>query len=238
MKKTIALFAAALLLNACSIDAQLVGKPNQEKAKNVSETEQNTDTDQTPSKLINLPVSQVQAIPDTLVIAEGNKVKGNASVIYSDNSRNSDLIWTSSDNTIAAVNPTTGDISGVKAGIVTIIATAQKDSSKRSAITVTVKRGDVTEALTKISPTEATIKIGGTTRLNAQIQLSDGSNSPNVIWVSDNKSIALVSNGIVTGISEGTTTITAIAEGDSSKTASATITVVKSTSTVAADTSK
>lgn len=226
MKKSILLLISALFVNACSIDSQLTVNKGQDKAQNVSDSQKATN-DSEPAKLSNLPVSQVQAIPDTLVITEGNKVKANASVIYSDNTRSSDLVWTSSDNTIAVVNSTTGEISGVKSGIVTILATAQRDSSKKTSITVTVKRADVTEALTKITPTEATIKIGETTRLSAQIQLSDGSTSPNVIWTSDNKSIALISNGVVTGISEGTTTITAIAEGDSTKKASATITVVK-----------
>lgn len=179
------------------------------------------------SQLKDLPVKEVQAIPDQLVMTEGNKLKGTANVIYTDNSRNSDIVWSSSDNTIASVNPTTGEISGLKAGIVTIIATSQKDTSKRASITVTVKPADVVDALTKIDPKEATIKVGETTRFNASVQMSDGSVSPNVIWTSDNQSVATVSNGLVTGISEGTTTITATAQGDSTKKVSAKVTVTK-----------
>ncbi|RYX88270.1 hypothetical protein EON78_07705 [bacterium] len=222
MKKALFLTVSLFLLNGCYVDSNvnLVKRPSTNASANSN------------GVINNVPVSQVQAIPDSLVITVGNKVPGTANVIYSDGSRNTDLIWTSSDNTVASVNPTTGEISGVKPGIVTILATAQRDSSKKAAITVSVKRADVTEALTKINPSEATLKIGDTVRLSASIQMSDGTISPNVIWRSDSNSIALVSNGLVTAISEGTTTITAIAEGDSTKTASARITVSNGTTVV------
>lgn len=219
MKNILVLIASLLVLSSCVIDSKLFSNPNNK-----------VDTKTNESKLKYVPVSQVQAIPDTFVIEEGNKVRATASVIYIDNTRNSDLIWSSSDDTLAVVNSTTGEISGVRPGIVTITATSQRDNTKRASITVTVKRAEVVEAITKIEPKEATIKVGETTRFNAKIQMSDGTISPNVIWKTDNTAIALVSDGLVTGIAEGTTTITAIAEGDSTKRAFAKITVIKDTS--------
>lgn len=228
MRKLVALLLTSMFFYSCTVDSKVnlngAGKTEQKDPQSSGNQDNKTDE---PSKLKDLPVKEVQAIPDTLIITEGNKVKGTASVIYNDNSRSSDLIWSSSDNTLAVVNSTTGEISGVKPGIVTIIATAQKDTSKRTSITVTVKKADVTEALTKITPSEATVKIGSTTRLSASIQMSDGTISPNVVWKSDNNSVALVSNGLITGIGEGSTTITASAEGDSTKKASANIIVIK-----------
>jgi uncharacterized protein YjdB len=227
MRKFSTLLLTSMFFYGCTLDSKLNVTPTKtDQTPQQTSTNQDSKNDDS-NKLKDLPVKEVQAIPDTLIITEGSKVKGTASVIYNDNSRSSDLVWSSSDNTLAIVNSTTGEISGVKPGIVTIIATAQKDTSKRTSITVTVKRADVTEALTYVTPSEASVKIGGTTRLNAQIQMSDGSISPNVIWKSDSNSIALVSNGLVTGIAEGTTTVTAIAEGDSTKKASAKITVTK-----------
>lgn len=224
MKKII-IASLFLSLNACVFTATGTLGPTGEH------NEHSSNPSTKPDELKNLPVKEVQAIPDQLVMTEGGKLKANASVIYSDNSRNSDLLWSSSDNTIASVNNTTGDISGLKAGIVTIIATSQKDSNKRASITVTVKQADVVDALTKIDPKEATIKVGETTRFNASVQMSDGTVSPNVVWSSDNQAVALVSNGLVTGISEGTTTIIATAQGDSTKRVSAKITVTNGNTT-------
>lgn len=229
LKKSV-LSLVVLSLTSCTFSGS--GSVNTTSSENKnqvqdSKKDENKVNQEEPSKLKDLPVKEVQAIPDMLVITEGNKVKGTASVIYADNSRNSNLVWTSSDNTLATVNPSSGEISGVRAGIVTILATAQTDTSKRTSITVTIKRADVTEAITKIEPKEASIKVGETVRLNASIQMSDGSISPNVMWKTDNASVVTVSNGLVTGISEGTTTVTAIADGDSTKKASAKITVTK-----------
>jgi len=224
LRKTVFSFFTLSVLSGCAFTGIIEPLPlTENKESSVSGKEKS----EQPNNLKNLPVREVQAIPETLVINEGNKVKATASVIYSDNSRSSDLLWSSSDNTLASVNATTGEISAIKPGIVTIIATAQTDTNKRSAITVTVKKADVIEAITKIDPKEATLKIGETVRLNASVQMSDGSISPNITWTTDNQAIALVTNGLVTGISEGTVNITATADGDSTKKVSARITVTK-----------
>lgn len=227
MIKKLIIGSILLSLNACVFSATGSITPIRPNTPNNNQSSPTQSASPIPNQLNDLPVKEVQAIPNQLVMTEGNKLKGTASVIYADNSRNSDIVWSSSDNTIATVNPTTGEISGLKAGIVTIIATSQKDTSKRASITVTVKQADVVDALTKIEPKEATIKVGETTRFNASVQMSDGSVSPNVIWSSDNQAIATVSNGLVTGIAEGTTTITATAQGDSTKKVSAKVTVTK-----------
>jgi uncharacterized protein YjdB len=228
MIKKLITVSILLSLNACVFTATgSIGPIKQNTDSNQSSNTSSSNSNSEPSQLKDIAVKEVQAIPDQLVMVEGNKLKATANVVYVDNSRNSDIVWSSSDNTLASVNPTTGEISALKEGIVTIIATAQRDTSKRASITVTIKKADVVDALTKIEPKEATIKVGETIRFNASVQMSDGSVSPNVIWTSDNQSIATVSNGLVTGISEGTTNITATAQGDSTKKVSAKVTVTK-----------
>ena len=221
MKKFI-LFIYLLSLTSCSFSGSLATSGDGK-----TQTSASTQTTNGDQKLKNVPVSKVQITSgDNIVVTQGDKLDLAANVLYEDNTRDSAIAWSSSDNTILSINSTTGAVSGIKEGLATVIATSLKDTSKRGSATVTVKKADVVEALTKITPKEASIKVGETVRLDAKIQMSDGSFSPNVNWKSDNSGIALVSNGLVTGVGEGTTTITAIADGDSTKKSMAKITVL------------
>lgn len=177
-------------------------------------------------KIKNLAVNKVQITSgDNLVISEGNRIYLNASVIYENNSRDSAINWSSSDNTIAVINSSSGSLSGVNSGVVTIIATALKDISKKAFITVTIKKEPILESIVEINPSGATLKVGETMKFNGQLKMSDGTVSPNIEWKSDNKDVASVSNGLVIAVGVGTTNITAIASGDYSKRASAKIIV-------------
>lgn len=99
-----------------------------------------TVTSPTPQPLKELPVSQVQVIPDTLIIQEGEKGKFTGFVSYSDGTINSALKWTSSDTTIAVVNADSGEVSGVSQGTVSILAVSQRDPSKKVYATLTVRK--------------------------------------------------------------------------------------------------
>ena len=75
-----------------------------------------------------------------------------------------------------------------------------------------------------VNPTSVSIGINGTTSLTAVVSPNDATNQ-NVSWSSGNSGIASVnSSGVVTGISAGSTTITATTD-DGSYTASSTVTV-------------
>lgn len=219
MKRVFLVLPVLILAFGCSFTGGLTTEQ--------SKTNSSNDDNKSTEKLKNVPVSKVQiASGDNIVITAGDKLDLVANVLYEDNTRDSAVSWSSSDNTIVSINPTTGAVSGVKEGLATILAVSIKDSNKKATSTVTVKKADVVEAITRVTPKEASIKVGETVRLDAKIQMSDGTYSPNVIWKSDNAGVALVSGGIVTGVGEGTTTITAIASGDSTKKASAKITVL------------
>lgn len=75
----------------------------------------------------------------------------------------------------------------------------------------------------EITPTSSEIKVGGTTTITATVK-PDNATNKNVTWSSGNTAVATVSNGVVTGKSEGTATITATTE-DGEYTAEAQITV-------------
>jgi len=77
---------------------------------------------------------------------------------------------------------------------------------------------------------EATIPVAGTVQLAATVAPANASNK-NVTWSSASQSIATVnSNGLVTAVSEGTTTITATTQ-DGGKKANCTITVIRASLT-------
>lgn len=170
-------------------------------------------------------VGALRAVPDTVVISVGNTIKLDASVSYSDGTFDSAATWSSSDDTIVSVNPTTGVASGVKSGIATAVATSTTDPSRKARTTVTVRGADVNAAIATVMPATSTLPIGQTLQLSAKIQMTDGSISSNVVWSSSNQNIALVTGGLVTAVGAGTATIMATAAGDPTKKASATITV-------------
>lgn len=74
-----------------------------------------------------------------------------------------------------------------------------------------------------LTPSSATINIGNTQTLSVVVTPSEA--SKNVTWTSTNQAVATVSNGVVTPVSVGVTTITATSTLDNSVKASATITV-------------
>lgn len=60
-----------------------------------------------------------------------------------------------------------------------------------------------------VSPATASVFVGNTTTLTPTIVPADASNKA-INWTSDNETVATVSNGVVTGVSEGTANITAV----------------------------
>ena len=76
-----------------------------------------------------------------------------------------------------------------------------------------------------LDKTTATIEVDEALQLKATVLPTDAANK-NVVWTSSNTSVAIVSaEGIVTGLTVGTTTITATSEDDNTKVATCAITV-------------
>ncbi len=127
--------------------------------------------------------------------------------------------WSSSDEAIAVVS-STGRVSGLKAGTVTITASSE---GTNGTATVTVTPAPV--ASVNVTPPTASVTVGQTTTLQAQTLDANGATLTGraVTWSSSNTGVATVSNaGVVTGVAPGTATITATSEG---KSGTATITV-------------
>src|SRR5439155_18728592 len=108
-------------------------------------------------------------------------------------------------------------------GSATITATSEGKSST-AAITVT----SVPVASVLVSPAPASIRVGQTVQLTATLKDSTGSTltGRTVMWGSGDTTVARVSpSGLVTGVAQGSATITATSEGKSS-TAAITVMIV------------
>lgn len=111
------------------------------------------------------------------------------------------VTWTSSDDTIASVKD--GVITANKKGEVTITATSTEDKTKTATCTVTVH--EPTIALDK----EVLNLQAGTVSEALVVTVNPQAYGANVVWSSDETTVATVDNGVVTAVAAGEATITA-----------------------------
>jgi uncharacterized protein YjdB len=133
------------------------------------------------------------------------------------NGRN--VTWNSGNTSVATVSQT-GVVTGVAIGTATITATSEGKSGT-SNVTVT---GPAVATVT-LAPPSTKVNVGATTTFTVTLKDSHGNTltGRTVTWQSSKTNIATVNNsGVVTGIAEGSATITATSEG---KSGTATVTV-------------
>jgi len=116
------------------------------------------------------------------------------------------VIWTSSDATIANVD-TTGKVTALKVGTATITATSVNESKTATCKVIVNPSVNVTSV--SLNKTTDTLTVGGTDTLTATI-LPTNATSDTVTWATSDTTIAKVdATGNVTAIEVGTATITA-----------------------------
>ncbi len=120
-----------------------------------------------------------------------------------------ELVWTSSDDTIAAVAD--GVVTGVKAGEVTITAALKDNAAIKATATITVEEELIQAEGITISPATATVEEKGTAALSVAYAPENQNENPEITWTSSDPAVATVAGGVVTAVSEGTVTITATA---------------------------
>ena len=153
----------------------------------------------------NVAVTGISLSEDTVEVERGKTVTVNA-VIEPSNASKKGVIWTSEDSSVATVAG--GIIKGVGIGETTIKATT-KDGGYEASCTVSVFEIPVTGI--ELSPSSVSVGVGYTARLKANI-LPDNATDTDVTWTTNDASVATVSSeGIVTGVSYGSTKITATA---------------------------
>jgi uncharacterized protein YjdB len=162
--------------------------------------------------------------PATASIAAGTTQLYSVSAIYSDGSIQpvtAGLSWASSSPSVAGINATTGVATGLAQGQSTITVTYD---SMTATATLTVTAATLANIV--VTPATPTVGINGNVQFTATGVFTDNSTqdlTSLVTWSSSAANVALISNsGVATGLSVGTTTISANYQGMSG---SATLTV-------------
>ncbi|MBR1597592.1 MAG: Ig-like domain-containing protein [Lachnospiraceae bacterium] len=160
-----------------------------------------------------------------VVVAKGKSVKLTTTVTVKPNkSANKKVSYKSANSKIASVS-SKGVVKGKKAGSTKITVTSKKDSKKKAAIKVTVKKGAVTSVA--LDQTTGTINVGDTVALKATVKAKKGADKT-IAWKSSSDAVATVSSkGVVTAVAPGSVVITAQAIDGSGKKATYTVTVLQ-----------
>lgn len=167
-----------------------------------------------------IAVTKVTLSETTATMTIGGELELTAT-IEPKNATDQRLTWSSSDTGVATVD-SNGKVTAKAAGPATITATAASGITAACEITVSDEVIEVT-AVT-LDKNEATVKVGKSLQLTATIEPS-GATDQRLEWTSSRSDIAIVTDGRVTGVAPGETTITA--KTANGKTATCTITVEK-----------
>ena len=159
----------------------------------------------------------------TTISLEAGQTAQLTATVQPGNADNQAVTWSSSDNNVVSVDAT-GKITANAKGSATITVTTA-DGGKTATCTVTVTEPAAPVAVTGVTlnKNNTTIYTGRTETLTATIQPADATNKA-VTWTSDNTGVATINNGVVTGVSVGTATIT-VKTTDGGFTATCTVTV-------------
>ena len=141
-----------------------------------------------------------------ITVSVGGTWQLNATV-EPDDAQNKSVTWESSDESVATVDEN-GLVTGKSAGSATVtVRTVEGGYTAQCMVNV---EGDETVAVTgvRLDNTRITVGVGGTWQLNATVEPEDAENK-SVTWESSDESVATVDeNGLVTGKSAGSATVT------------------------------
>jgi len=158
-------------------------------------------------------VATIAVSPSTASIAAGGTQQFSATAKDSSGNTISGVTftWASSATSVATVN-SSGLATGVSAGTSQITASASGVTSSADSLTVTPP----TVATIMVSPSSPSIDVGGTQQFSATAKDNNGNTISGVTftWASSATNVATIdSTGLATGVSTGTTQITASANG-------------------------
>ena len=157
----------------------------------------------------------------TLDLSTNKTIQLRATVNPSTANVKNGVTWKSEDESIATVDKSGGLVTAIRNGSTKITVTTENGKTATCAITVQTTPTSIT-----LSQTSATLDLSGTktVQLRATVNPNTANVKTGVTWRSNDTSIATVSqSGLVTGVKNGSTTITATTENG--KTATCTITV-------------
>jgi len=178
----------------------------------------------------------VTVSPSTLTLAEG-KTSTLTALVSNSTETNPTVTWSSSQINVATVDEHSGLVTAIAPGRTMTTATytygnPAVEVTDTCELTVTAAGPATTPATYKQDKDHITVKVGDTEAVPTIKQTTAGSpETPvtGIIWESDNKNIAIVENGGVKGVKDGTTTIRTALPNDSSQVFTCYITVEPAT---------
>lgn len=163
-----------------------------------------------------VPVASVtlNKTASTLLIGE---IETLIATVLPENAANKSVVWNSSNPAVATVNH--GEVTALSGGTTTITVTTQDGNYiAKCEITVAVAVTGV-----KLDSSAKTLFVGEKESLVATVLPEDATNKE-IIWSSDNTSVATVSNGVITAVNSGTAVITATTkDGDYAESCAVTV---------------
>ena len=170
-------------------------------------------------------VKSITVYPHSGTLTVGNSASLSATVCPED-AENKNVVWSSSNTSIATVNPNSGLVYAKKAGNVIIYADADDGGGARDTCCITVN-GVVPVRGVTVSPTHTDMYVGQSQYLSCGI-IPENATLKRVSWCSDNDSVVSVgaSNGRVVANKPGTAVIT-VKTADGGYTAKCIISVTK-----------
>lgn len=116
------------------------------------------------------------------------------------------LVWASDNESVAVVDDQ-GNVTGVAPGTAEVSVTADEAVAKCKVMVIALKPQGLSLDVEKLDMT-----VGQTRQLEAVVTPA-GAEAEDLQWSSDNKSVAIVNDGLVTAVSEGKTVITVSCNG-------------------------
>ena len=148
------------------------------------------------------------AVSETVITIEEQQSKTLVATIAPENATIKGVVWSSSDNNIATVDPATGVVTAVAEGEVTITATTD-DGNETATCTVTVTPAPVALEQLKLPATHKMLIDEVSDKSLEVTYIPENAHNKEVYWSSTKSSIVEIdrNTGIMTAKAEGTATI-------------------------------
>jgi len=160
---------------------------------------------------------EISTTRTALLIGQNANLTANLTNPFGD-SFSGDVSWVSSAPAVATIDAN-GALTAASVGQTSVTATSEGVTSNELLITV-VSDGNSVATIVIAAPSTSNVDVGSTLQLTASAKNVNGNNLSvsDFNWVSNNTSVATVDqNGLVTGVSDGTVTITASANNVNSQ---------------------
>ena len=227
--------SVASVASATATTAQIQAGPNTGNATITGTSGAKTGTATIIVSLVPVDSVHVTASQDTLTVGHQDTLTATAFDSTGAPLNGRPITWRSSNNAVATVNGA-GIVTTVRSGTVVMFATISGVTGSVTLVVNPVPVGSVT-----VSPSSDTVLQNGQKQLTVTVRDSLGNviANPAVAWVSSNNAIATVNGtGLVSGLSQGTDTISAQSGNKSGSNITvvlapvATVVVAPSTSTI------